>query len=75
MLQTMFLRSKDFDSSSPEVLIPWMDIVRKVNPREIMVYTIDRPTPAAGLQKISEAEMRDLVRPLIDEGYKIQING
>lgn len=75
VLQTMFLRSKDFDSSSPEVLIPWMDIVRKVNPREIMVYTIDRPTPAAGLQKISEAEMRNLVRPLIDEGYKIQING
>lgn len=75
VMQTMFLRSPGFDSSSPEVLLPWMDIVRRVHPREIMVYTIDRPTPAAGLQKFSEAEMRVLVQPLIDEGYNIQIKG
>ena len=75
VMQTMFLRSEDFDSASPEVLLPWMDIVRDVKPREIMVYTIDRPTPAAGLQKFTEAEMRTLVQPLIDEGYNIQIKG
>ena len=75
VMQTMFLRSADFDSSSPEVLLPWMDIVRRVHPREIMVYTIDRPTPATGLQKFTEAEMRELVRPLTDEGYVIQIKG
>ena len=75
VMQTMFLRSADFDTSAPEVLLPWMDIVREVKPREIMVYTIDRPTPAAGLQKFTEAEMRNLVQPLIDEGYNIQIKG
>ena len=75
VMQTMFLRSADFDSSSPEVLNPWMDIVRRVHPRELMVYTIDRPTPASGLQKFTEAEMRALVRPLIEEGYIIQIKG
>ena len=75
VLQTMFLRSADFDSSAPEVLLPWMDIVRRLHPREVMVYTIDRPTPAAGLQKFSEAEMRSLVQPLLDEGFTIQIKG
>ncbi len=75
VMQTMFLRSPDFDSSSPEVLLPWMDIVRRVHPREVMVYTIDRPTPATGLQKFTEDEMRNLVRPLIEEGYVIQIKG
>lgn len=73
VLQTMFLRSSDFDSSSPEVLGPWMDIVRKLRPREIMVYTIDRPAPAEGLQKFTEEQMRSFVEPLIDEGFKIQI--
>lgn len=73
VLQTMFLRSSDFDSSSPEVLGPWMDIVRKLRPRKIMVYTIDRPTPAAGLRKFTAEQMRSFVRPLIDEGFKIQI--
>ena len=75
ILQTMFLRSKDFDSSSPEVLKGWMDIVRILKPREIMVYTIDRPTPEEGLQKFTVDEMRGLVQPLIDEGFVIQIKG
>lgn len=73
VLQTMFLKSEDFDSSSPEVLQGWMDIVREVKPREIMVYTIDRPTPMPGLQRFSEDEMRGFVKPLADEGYRIQI--
>ncbi len=70
-----FLKSKDFDSSTPEVLKGWMDIVRILKPREIMVYTIDRPTPEEGLQKFTVEEMRRLVQPLIDEGLMIQIKG
>lgn len=75
ILQTMFLKSGDFDSSSPEVLNGWMEIVRVLRPREVMVYTIDRPTPEVGLQKFTVDEMRALVRPLIDEGFTIQIKG
>ena len=75
IMQTMFLKSKDFDSSSPEVLNGWMNIVRLLKPREVMVYTIDRPTPEEGLQKFTVEEMRRLVQPLIDEGFLIQIKG
>lgn len=75
VLQTMFLKSDTFDSSSPEVLNGWMDIVRKLRPREVMVYTLDRETPAKGLVKFSVEEMRALVRPLIDEGFVVQIRG
>lgn len=75
VLQTMFLRSPQFDSSAPEVLDGWMAIVRDLRPREIMAYTIDRPTPAQNLEAFTEEEMRTLVQPLIDEGFKIQIKG
>ena len=75
ILQTMFLKSKNFDSSSAEILNGWMDIVRQLKPREIMVYTIDRPTPEEGLQKFTVDEMRAFVQPLIDEGFVIQIKG
>ena len=75
ILQTMFLKAPGFDSSSPEVLQPWMEMVRHLHPREIMVYTIDRPTPAAGLEKFTVEQMQGFVQPLIDEGYKIQIKG
>ena len=75
ILQTMFLRSPLFDSSSPEVLEPWMDIVRELHPRSTMVYTIARPTPMQGLSKFSESEMKALVRPLVDEGFEIEVFG
>ncbi|MGN1211332.1 MAG: radical SAM protein [Candidatus Cryptobacteroides sp.] len=75
ILQTMFLRGGGFDSSDKEMLEGWMNIVRKVAPREIMVYTIDRETPETGLVKFSVEEMTGLVKPLTDEGFKIQIRG
>lgn len=75
VLQTMFLKSDDFDSSHPEVLDAWKNIVRRLRPRLTMVYTIDRPTPQEGLQKFTEAQMRELVQDLIDEGFNISIKG
>ena len=75
VLQTMFLRSPSFDSSSPEVLDGWMNIVRKLKPREVMVYTLDREAPAERLEKFSVEEMKTLVKPLIDEGFTVQIRG
>ena len=75
VLQTMFLRSPDFDSSAPEVLEGWMRIVRELRPREIMVYTIDRETPMKGLEKFTAEQMRELVRPLTEEGFRIQVKG
>ena len=75
ILQTLFLRSRDFDSASPEVLDGWMAIVRHLKPRQVMVYTIDRPTPEKDLKAYSAAQMRSLVQPLIDEGFDIDIKG
>ena len=76
VLQTMFLRFPGvFDSSDPEVLGGWMTIVRRLRPREVMAYTIDRPTPQAGLEPFTVAEMRALLEPLIAEGFTVQIKG
>lgn len=74
ILQTMFLRSDDFDSLEPQMLAKWMDIVRKLRPRLIMAYTIARPTPQSGLSAYSAAQIREALKPLEDEGFKIQIN-
>ena len=75
ILQTMFLRSRDFDSADPEVLEGWMDIVRRLKPRKVMVYTIDRPTPEQDLEAFSVEKMEKLVAPLIQEGFQIDIKG
>lgn len=75
VLQTMFLRSPEFDTASAQALKGWMDIVRELRPREIMVYTIDRETPDKSLGKYTVEEMTAFVQPLLDEGFKIQIRG
>jgi len=76
IMQTMFLRGGKPDyCADPEALGQWMDIVRQVNPRLVMAYTVDRPTPMAGLSKVSVEEMRELLKPLVDDGFEIQING
>ena len=75
VLQTMFLRSDDFDTLSAEALAAWMDIVRELKPREVMVYTIDRETPDKSLGRYTVDEMTRMVQPLIDEGFKIQVRG
>ena len=75
MLQTMFVRSSEFDTTAPDVLGRWIEIVRELAPREIMIYTIDRETPDKTLQKYTVEEMRSFVQPLLDEGFEIQIRG
>ena len=75
VLQTMFLRSEEFDTAAPQALAAWMDIVRELRPREIMVYTIDRETPDKSLGKYTVEEMKAFVQPLMDEGFEIQIRG
>jgi wyosine [tRNA(Phe)-imidazoG37] synthetase (radical SAM superfamily) len=73
VLQTLFLRGPGW--ATEDWISAWMDRVRELKPREVMVYTIDRETPMSGLGKYTEGEMRALVQPLLDEGYVIQIKG
>lgn len=73
ILQTLFLRDGDFDSTHPVFLASWMDAVRRVQPREIQCYSIDRPTPQTTVEKISAEEIRKAVAPLVEEGFNITV--
>lgn len=74
IMQTMFLGGARPDYTvDKDALEGWMDIVRTLRPRSVMVYTLDRPAPAAGLRKLSNETMRTLLQPLLDEGLDIRI--
>ncbi len=79
ILQTMFLKGevdgKVIDSTNPANVEEWRKMVELLKPKEIMIYTIDRETPAKHLEKVSVKEMEDIAEPLINKGYKIQIRG
>ena len=53
----------------------WQNLVRELKPRQIMMYTLDRDTPAKGLKKATMEEMAQIAEPLVKEGFSITING
>jgi len=79
VLQTMFLRGefegKTIDNTTPEEVEAWRALVDEIKPREIMIYTVDRETPAKNLCKVSVEEMNKFVAPLIEKGYKVKVSG
>lgn len=79
ILQTMFLKGtvngRRIDLTSPESTIPWTNIVLDLRPREVMMYTLDRETPAKGLEKVTVEEMESIAAPIKAQGIPVQIRG
>jgi len=79
VLQTMFLRGESqgqvIDNTIQEELVAWYSVVDRICPREIMIYTIDRETPLAGLRKVSVEQMEQIAHPLREKGYKVSVSG
>lgn len=77
IVQTMFVRGehdgKIVDNTTPAEVAAWCDLMREIRPHQIMVYSLDRPTPAPNLMKVSREEMTQYVAPLVDEGFNVSI--
>lgn len=77
-LQTCFLRGEHageiIDNTSHVELAAWYQVVHRLNPKQIMIYVIDRKTPEEKLEKISREEMERIAAPLISEGFKVSIS-
>ncbi len=75
ILQTIFFKTIDFDLTDKKLTEDWRNLVRQLRPRQIMMYTLDRDTPAKDLKKATMEEMREIALPLKEEGFNITING
>ena len=72
VIQTMFMKGvvdgKSVDNTGDEYVLPWLEAVKKIAPREVMIYTIDRETPQEGLLKATHEELDRIVALLRAEG-------
>jgi len=85
ILQTIFFKGKAEDPKTGEIIDidcteatrveNWRELARELRPRQIMIYTLDRDTPAKGLVKATMEEMRKVALPLAEEGFNITVNG
>ena len=78
IIQTMFLKGsnkgKDMNNTTPQYVKPWIEAVREIAPRQVMIYTIDRETPTQGLLKATHDEL-DTIAALVErEGIPCSVS-
>ena len=72
IIQTMFMKgySNGFnvDNTGDEYVLPWLEVVKKIAPEQVMIYTIDRETPDHDLLKATHEELDRIVSLVKAEG-------
>ena len=61
IIQTMFLHGNDIDNTTDHYVDPWLETIKAIAPRQVMIYTIDRETPDLTLRKATPEEL-DTIR-------------
>jgi wyosine [tRNA(Phe)-imidazoG37] synthetase (radical SAM superfamily) len=74
-LQTcMFTGS--ISNSEPIHIQTWIDRIRAISPREVQIYTIDRPPADGGLQPVARDRLESIVKQAkVETGIQFQLFG
>ncbi len=79
IIQTMFLRGEfegqRVDNTTHEEVEEWLRLVAEIAPRSVMVYTIDRDTPAPNLEKVTVEELRAIGERVKALGIECSVAG
>lgn len=78
IVQTMMLRGshngQSVDNTGDEEIAALIEAYKKINPKEVMLYSIDRPTPESNLRKVEKDELERIADRIREAGIKVQVN-
>lgn len=78
-LQTLFLtghyNGAVVDNTTPQELDAWLSLVERLRPRDVMIYTIDRETPASDLHKVPLDKLQSIAVQVERLGIATQVRG
>lgn len=79
IVQTMMCRGEHdgitVDNTLPHEVDALIEAYKRINPREIMLYTIDRPTPATQLRRVTRQELEEIARTIESRtGIPVQVS-
>lgn len=78
ILQTMFMKGtsegEEVDNTGERYVGPWLDAVRRIAPRMVMIYTIDRETPEHGLRKATHEELDGIAARVREAGFEVSVS-
>lgn len=55
--------------------IPYMEHLRRIGPRHVMLYALDRATPEKALRKLSVDELEQYAQRIRNEGIEVKVYG
>ena len=65
----------EFDNTTPAEVDALIEAYRRIGPREIMLYSLDRTTPAKTLVKIEAPELKEIGEKIAAAtGIPVQVN-
>lgn len=72
IIQTMFMKGEyegvSVDNTGAEYVDAWLHTVKDIAPEKVMIYTIDRETPAHGLKKATHEELDGICQRVKEAG-------
>lgn len=78
IIQAMFLKGsyagKNMDNTSDKYVLPWLEAVKEIAPRQVMIYTIDRETPGQDLRKATHEELDRIAALIKKEGIEVSVS-
>ncbi|MDI3526337.1 MAG: hypothetical protein PWR03_520 [Tenuifilum sp.] len=78
ILQTLFIKGKykgqEIDNTTDTEIKAWLEVVKQINPKEVMVYTIARDTPLTSLQKVSKTRLDEIANLVKSLGIPVQVS-
>jgi wyosine [tRNA(Phe)-imidazoG37] synthetase (radical SAM superfamily) len=78
-VQTMFIRGnylgESFDNTTPEEVDAWIELLKEIKPRNVMIYPIERDTPTHSLEKISREELEVIAEKVRAAGMEVLVYG
>ncbi len=79
IIQTMFLRGtfkgQTVDNTTEEELSAWLKVLNDIQPKQVMIYTVARDTPAEGLEKVSLEQLNQIASRVKAAGLDVQVSG
>lgn len=76
IIQTLFLRgvfnNEIIDNTSEHELNAWIQRLLSIMPRKVMIYSIDRETPAEQLEKITKSELELIAKTLQRHNFLVE---
>ena len=64
----------EIDNTTPHELEAWFEVVRWLNPKQIMIYVIDRATPLQTINKVPSEKMNAIAQRLRQEGFNVIVS-